>query len=358
MNKKYLTFVIFVMLVSIAAVSAHDNQTLTSTSDDVNLNAVEVTDTLSQADDDKLETTYYYDEDTQQSTVDSRVITNNVVKYYGDKDTKFTVVVKDSNAKPVKGAEVSFTIYPSTSSYKTTNSKGIASFQIKDILGTRHTNVMVQLKGVKGEWQADNTIKVKSTIIAKDLVKFSTSKKKFQISFLDSKGKALKNKYVKLKIKGKTIKVKTNSKGIAKIKSTQFKVGKHKITVYNPASGEERNLSAVVLKKGTYNVNINVINSKDKTAKKKLKNGDWLSTYYDEKGLWGEKGVFLYISGYNGLGASKHTKVTKVKFLFKNSKTGKVISKSPVKLGKDLVKINPGKGYVPGSGKVWYQDKA
>ncbi|MBQ8017842.1 MAG: hypothetical protein IJ258_07015, partial [Methanobrevibacter sp.] len=79
---------------------------------------------------------------------------------------------------------------------------------------------------------------------------------------------------------------------------------------------------------------------------------------YDEKGLWGEKGVFLYISGYNGLGASKHTKVTKVKFLFKNSKTGKVISKSPVKLGKDLVKINPVKGYVPVSIKVWYKDKA
>lgn len=49
---------------------------------------------------------------------------------------------------------------------------------------------MLQVKGIKGDWHAKNTIKVKSTIVGKEVVKFSHSKKKFQIKFLDSKGKS------------------------------------------------------------------------------------------------------------------------------------------------------------------------
>ena len=107
MNKKYFIFLIFIMLVSMAAVSAHDNQTLTSTSeDDVNLNAVELKNNLSQADNgEKLEKTYFNDYDTKKQYADNRVITHNVVKYYGDKDTRFTVEVRDNDGNPVKGAE-------------------------------------------------------------------------------------------------------------------------------------------------------------------------------------------------------------------------------------------------------------
>ncbi len=358
MNKKFLTFLILVMLVSIAAVSAHDNQTLSSTGEDVNLKAVEVKDNLSQADSgEKLEKTYFNDYDTKKQYDDNRVITHNVVKYYGDKDTRFTVEVRDNDGNPVKGAEISYSIIGGGESHKSTNSKGIASFTIKDRLGKFHPNIMVQLKGVNGDWTVENTIKVKSTIISKDLVKFSTSKKKFQIGFLDTKGNPLKNKKVKLKINGKTYKLRTNSKGIVKIKSTRFDIGRHKITAYNPRSGEERSLPVVVLKKGTHKTSVKVVNSKDVVSHKKLKNGDHIGTAYDGTARGAEKVIHIYISGPSKLGDSKHTKVTKVKLYFKNKKTGKVISKSPRKINSDSIQMKALNGYAPLKVSVWYKDK-
>ena len=47
---------------------------------------------------------------------------------------------------------------------------------------------------------------------------------------MDIKGKALKNKKITFKIKGKSYKVKTNKKGIATLKlKLKLKVGKHTV---------------------------------------------------------------------------------------------------------------------------------
>lgn len=58
----------------------------------------------------KLETSYFSDYNTHKEYEDNRVVTHNVVKYYGDKDTKFTVEVYDKNGNPVKGADVRLVI--------------------------------------------------------------------------------------------------------------------------------------------------------------------------------------------------------------------------------------------------------
>ena len=43
--------------------------------------------------------------------------------------------------------------------------------------------------------------------------------------------KAVKNTYVKIKIDKKTYKIKTTSKGIAKINTKKLKIGKHKVVI-------------------------------------------------------------------------------------------------------------------------------
>ena len=188
------------------------------------------------------------------------------------------------------------------------------------------------------------------------MVKFSTSKQKFKITFLDSKGKPLKNKYVKLTILGKAHKVKTNSRGIVKIKSTGFKAGKTVIKAYNPVSGEKRNLLVVVLKKGIHKVSVRIDDlTGDAFPKKSLKNGDNVNTRYESKGSAKERGV--YVQFMRGSSGAKHTKVLKVKVFFKNKKTGNVIVKTRTKVVGDVLFVKQVKGYSPFKASVWFKHK-
>ncbi len=355
--KKYIVFLIFVLLVSMAAVSAHDNQTLTSAGEDANLKAVEIKDNLSQADSDaKLEKTYFYDAGTDEEYVDDTVITHNVVKYYGDKETKFKVKVLDEDHNPQGGVYVSFGEFTTKYKEKTTNSKGIVYFPINYKVGKYYVETYIESEDGSSYWSAENVVKIKSTIPVKELVKYSASKKKFKIKFLDTKGNPLKNTAVKLKIKGKTYKVKTNGKGIVKIKSTRFKVGKEKITAYNPVSGEKRKISVIVLKKGVHKINVKIVDSPTAIESKKLKNGDCIDTVYETKYRQYNPGVYVEATG-GGLTLSKHTKLLKAKFYFKNPYTGKVITKTSKKVKYSAIVIKPISGYVPYKATVWYKDK-
>ena len=79
MNAKYLFLIGILFLLALTAVSAQDNTTAADES------------TISAAEDGKLDKTYFYDADTGEEYEDDTVVTHNVVKYYGDKDTKFKV---------------------------------------------------------------------------------------------------------------------------------------------------------------------------------------------------------------------------------------------------------------------------
>ena len=92
MKRKWLIVLVFMMLVSITAVSAHDNHTELSANDDGQ----------------KLEKTYVYDADYDEDFEDDTIITHNVVKYYGDTDTKFKVKVLDDDYEPMEGVYVKF----------------------------------------------------------------------------------------------------------------------------------------------------------------------------------------------------------------------------------------------------------
>ena len=350
MNGKFILLMVGVIfLISMTVVSAEDNATSVAQADAGD-------DAVSAACQEPVEKTVFNDYDTHEQYSDSRVIVHNVVKYYGDKATKFEVEVHDSNGNPQKDAEVSFSTLSGSSKTKYTGAGGTVSFPVNYKVGKHLVTTLVQLKGVNGDWNSENYVTIKSTISPKEMVKFSSSKQKFKITFLDSKGKPLKNKYVKLTILGKAHKVKTNSRGIVKIKSTGFKAGKTVIKAYNPVSGEKRNLLVVVLKKGIHKVSVRIDDpTGDAFPKKSLKNGDNVNTRYESKGSAKERGVYLqFMRGSSG---AKHTKVLKVKVFFKNKKTGNVIVKTRTKVVGDVLFVKQVKGYSPFKASVWFKHK-
>lgn len=352
MKRRYLVIalVLIVFLVSVTAVCAQDNGTniIGQDIDDENVMAV-------SNDDDTLEKTYFYDADEDEEYEDDTVVTHNVVKYYGDKDTKFKVLVLDDDYNPIGGVYVKFDVYSGKVKEKLTNSKGIAYFPINYKVGTHYVETELECDDGRSYWYAENTIKIKSTMPTKELVKYSTSKKKFKIKFVDTKGKKLVNKYVKVKKNGKWYKFKTDKNGYVKIKSN-FKVGKNKIVVYNPVSKEKRNVPVYVLKKGTQKVNVRFVISKTAIGSKKLKNGDYIDTVYETEYRQYYPGVYVQANG-GGLTDAKHTKLLKAKYYFKSKSTGKVITKTSKKVKYDGIVIKPIKGYVPYKATVWYKDR-
>ena len=75
-----------------------------------------------------------------------------------------------------------------------------------------------------------NKVKIKPTIITKDIKVKKSKTIKFTAKLVNSKGKILKNKKITFKFKGKSYKVKTNKKGKAVLKITK-KYGKGKYTI-------------------------------------------------------------------------------------------------------------------------------
>ena len=348
MKRKCFLILIAIFMVSITAVSAQNNMTEIQSTVDSGDNAIYISN-----DDVKLEKTYFYDADTDRIYKDDSVVTHNVVKYYGDDSKRFKVVVFDDDYNPLKNVEVSFEINFKYKQ-KTTNENGVVYFSLKNKPGTYDVETSIRSDNGYSYWFAYNTVKIKSTVPVKELVKYKGSSKKFQVKFLNTKGHVLNDTVVKIKIRGKWHKFKTNSKGIIKIKSN-FKRGKDKIVAYNPVSGEKRSIPVYILKKGVHKMSIRIDDPTGFFPTKRLKNGDNIFTVYETEYKQYSPGVFVQCSS-DGLNSAKHTKVLKVKFYFKNKKTGKVITKTSKKVRYNGVSIKPIKSFSPYKAKVWYRE--
>lgn len=342
-----ISLVLIVFLMSVTSVCAQDNGTdiMGQDIDDENVMAV-------SNDEDTLEKTYFYDEDDWY--VDDTVVTHNVEKYYGD-GKNFKVTVYDDDYIPMDGVYVSFSFDGGKYKEKTTDANGNVYFPLNYKAGKYIVETYIETEDGTGFWSAYNTVKIKSTIHAKDLVKYSTSKKKFKIKFVDTKGKKLADTYVKIKKNGKWHRLKTDKNGYVKIKSN-FKVGKNKIVVYNPVSKEKRKVPVYVLKKGVHKIKVKIVDSYTTILSKKLKNGDYIDTIYETEYRQYNPGVYVQANG-GGLTDAKHTKLLKAKFYFKNKNTGKIITKTSKKVKYDGIVIKPIKGYVPYKATVWYKDR-
>ncbi len=152
---------------------------------------------------------------------------NDVVKYYkGGNAYKATYL--DSQGNALKNKMVTITVNGKKYTKKT-NNKGVASFSINFKPGTYKVTTTNPNNGYK----LTTTFKILTTISSSNLKKVKGDNKKFVAKFFKSNGKALSNKYVKLKIKGKLHKYKTNSKGEVKLSFNSFKKGTYKVISYN-----------------------------------------------------------------------------------------------------------------------------
>lgn len=147
---------------------------------------------------------------------------SDIVMYFGA-GSYYKVRLFADDGKPLKGAVVSIKISGKTVK-ATTDGNGYASYKITLKENTYY--VTATYKNLK----VSNKIVVKPVLTAKNISKKKSKKIKFTAKLVNTKGKALKNKKITFKFKGKTYKAKTNKKGIATLTLKNLKVGKYSIT--------------------------------------------------------------------------------------------------------------------------------
>lgn len=164
---------------------------------------------------------------------------------------KLVITLKDVNGNILANKKVSVKV-GSISKTLTTNTKGQVAVDISKLTPKTYTAKFTFAKDTIYE-DSSNTAKVtvsKATpkIIAKKTTfKAKTKTKKYTITLKDNKGKVIKKAKVTLKVKGKTYKATTNSKGKATFKITKLsKKGKHTSTIKFAGN----NLYKAVTKKG------------------------------------------------------------------------------------------------------------
>ncbi len=167
------------------------------------------------------------DKEKTQLTAKDVTATYKVKKY-------LKITLKDSQGNPLANSTV--TVELSTAKNYTTDENGQVKVKVSSLVPKTYT-AKITFKGDEkytgSNATAEVTVKkatVKITAMAKTF-KTTTKTKKYTV-MLKANGKALKNKWVYLKVNGKTYKAKTNSKGKATFKITQLnKAGKYKATI-------------------------------------------------------------------------------------------------------------------------------
>ncbi|OEC95255.1 MULTISPECIES: Ig-like domain repeat protein [Methanobrevibacter] len=163
--------------------------------------------------------------------VSTKLYVSSVTTFY-NAGKYLTATLKDSNGEVLANQKVTIKINGKTYN-KITNAKGQATLKISTLLPKKYTATV--------NYAGDDT-HIKSSANAKVIVKKATLKltakaktfkkslktKKYTITLKNNVGKVMKKTKVTLKIKGKTYKAYTNSKGIATFKITKLtKKGKY-----------------------------------------------------------------------------------------------------------------------------------
>lgn len=219
-----------------------------------------------------------------------------ITKTYSN-SKKYTATFLNSDGSPLKNKNVKFILNGKTYTKKT-NSKGAASLAINLKVGT-YTVYAVHPNGYK----ISNKIVIKTSVIANDVTKRYLSSKVFTATFYGKDGKVLSKKYVTFKAHGSTFKVKTNSKGVAKLtiisKPTTFKMYS-----INPVTGEKKT-NTVKIKHTMSASKMTVFSDRTSTFKVKL--------YKNEKLVKNAK-VYVYIKGVKKVAKTDSSGVASVNF--------------------------------------------
>ena len=148
---------------------------------------------------------------------------SDISKYYGNNKAYKVYVIGDNGKSVGAGKVVTMKINGKTYNVKT-DKNGYASLNVN--LSPKKYTITAEFKGYK----VSNKITIKPTIITKNLSVKKAKTVKYTAKLVNSNGKILKSKAISFKFKGKTYKVKTNSKGIATLSLKNLKVGKYSIS--------------------------------------------------------------------------------------------------------------------------------
>ena len=157
--------------------------------------------------------------------VKSPIKAGDVTKYYKG-SAQFTAQFFDTAGNFLKNRAVTVTVNGKAYHLKT-NSNGVVSLAVNLNPGTYK---IVSVDPITG-FELTTTFTVLSTISASGFKKVEGEK--FWVRFLKSNGKALAKQKIKIKFKGKTHKLKTNSKGFAGLSLKKVKKGTYKVICYN-----------------------------------------------------------------------------------------------------------------------------
>ncbi len=144
------------------------------------------------------------------------------------------ITLKNNNGYPAISKTIKFKINGKTYSSKT-NSLGVASIKLK-IHQAGNYKCLVSFAGDSSYYEKSIYFKlrVKKTntkVKAPKVTGTHGTTKYFKITVKNMKNKAVKNLKLKVKVAGKTYKIKTNSKGMAKFNIKNLKKGTHKVVI-------------------------------------------------------------------------------------------------------------------------------
>lgn len=168
----------------------------------------------------------------------AKLTTNKVKTSYNSGVTLNIKIINKFTKKPVKECDVTLKVFTGKK-YKIytirTKNNGIAKFSASGLnVGSHKIEITTDYGECKVKKTTTSATITKSKTIVK-APKVTNKYKKSEYFKITVKNKAtkkpFKNTYIKVKIDKKTHKIKTNSKGIAKINTKNLKIGKHKVTI-------------------------------------------------------------------------------------------------------------------------------
>ena len=166
----------------------------------------------------------------------SNLKTKTIVKSVDGKTGNYLkVTLNDEKGNPLSGKKILFAVNNKTY-YRTTNGKGIASFQINMAKAGTYA-YKIRFLGNDLFSESSKTVKV---YVKKQSLKLKVASRKYKLrnkrkylsaTLKNSKGKSIKNKKIIFTVNGKRYAAKTNSKGFARVKLKLSKRKSYRFTV-------------------------------------------------------------------------------------------------------------------------------
>ena len=208
---------------------------------------------------------------------DSKLTANDFTEYY-QSGKKLEVKITDSNGNGLSNKSIDLTISGKTYAAKT-DQYGTAKFSINSNPGTYNAKISFADDDYRNQnkYITVKILKIKTSLSAKNLVKYYKASKKLTVKLLDNNKKPVASKKIKLTVAGKNYYSTTNSKGIATF-AINNKVGNYNAKITFAGDSKYQKSQANV--KITVKFKTVSKGSKDKAMVKKIQNALKKKGYY------------------------------------------------------------------------------